>query len=150
MTRRACIKTRITRARRRTSSPSWSVALAAAAGPTSRVHTPGPRAARSRRVPPGPPSHDGGPGGILKASGALTPLALTMFPALQNLSVIPLDSLVTAVTLWSESTTLIGRSRQIRAELFRARRRWPVRRDLRFAAGANDDEMHPTPPANWG
>jgi hypothetical protein len=55
----------------------------------------------------------------------------------------PAGASIANLTLWSDARTLIAASRGIVAEVHAARRRSPIRRLVRLAAGANDDEATP-------
>ena len=75
----------------------------------------------------------------------MTPLALTAHRAGVILPAMPQDSLVRATVLWHEAGVLIASVQRTRAEIVAARRRCRIRRGLRLAVGANDDEAAATP-----
>jgi len=77
----------------------------------------------------------------------VTPLALDSPVSRDHAPAMPHDSLVRAIALWNEANVLIQRSQRTRAEVHTARRRCPVRRHMRLAFGANDDDATVRPPA---
>src|SRR5262252_8987905 len=50
------------------------------------------------------------------------------------------DALLDNLALWGKAQALMAASKKTVADVRAARRQWPVRRHLRLAAGANDDE----------